>query len=143
MSLGFFLFIGILALGAVIAIVLSKFKDAKNYNSHGVPLGMEEQYQIALNPGSDGKPLMYDLTTCTHCVRVHEFLKKRDIAHHDITVDHFIGKARAEIVAKLRTYNPKASFPTLVFPDGKVVIGFRESELRAALGLDSNEDSDK
>lgn len=143
MSFGFCLFIGILALGGVIAMLLSKYKDAKNYNSNGVPLGMEEQYQIALNPGSDGKPLMYDLTTCNHCVRVHEFFKKRGIAHHDITVDHFIGKARAEVVAKLRTYNPKASFPTVVFPDGKVIVGFKESALREALGIDSKENSDE
>lgn len=143
MSLGFFLIIGILACGAIVAIVLTRHKEAKNYNNNGVPFGMEEQYQIALNPGSDGIPLMYDLTTCNHCVRVHEFLKKHGIAHHDITVDHFAGKARAEVVAKLRSYNPKASFPTLVFPDGKVVIGFRESVLREAIGIGSKEDSDK
>ena len=140
MSSGFFLIIGILAFGALVAMFLAKRKEAKNYNDNGVPFGMEEQHQLALNPGSDGKPLLYNLTTCNHCVRVHAFLQKNGIEHHDVTVDHFAGQARVAVLAKLRSYNPRASFPTLVFPDGKVVVGFRESSLREAIGLEAKKD---
>ena len=140
MSSGFFLILGILAFGAIVATVLAKRKESKNYDSNGVPIGMEEQYQLALNPGADGQPLLYNLTTCNHCVRVHAFLEKNGIAHHDVTVDYFAGQARVEVLAKLRTYNPRASFPTLVFPSGQVVVGFRESALREAIGLEDKSD---
>lgn len=138
MSTELLIIVGILLIGSIVITVVSKLKESKNFDPRGVPHGMEEEYELALNPGSDGKPLMYNLTTCNHCVRVHDFLNQHGIAHHDITVDYFTGKARANIVAKIRSYNPKVSFPTLVFPDGKVVIGYREAMLAEAIGIEPN-----
>ncbi len=139
MSSGFFLIMGILVLAPVGFMLLTKYRDFKHYGHSGIPEGMEEQYQMAIAPGSDGKPLMYNLTTCRHCVRVHDFLNKHGIAHHDVTVDHFGGEARTKVVATLRAYNPNASFPTLVFPDGKVIIGYKENALCEAFGLNVEE----
>ena len=136
MSVGLYLIIGIFVCGGIIAIVLRKYKtEAEHYENNGIPVGMEEEYQLALNPGADGKPLLYNLTTCTHCVRVHDFFDAHGIAHNDITVDYFVGPARSDVLAKLRTYNPRSSFPTVVFPDGTVVVGYKESALREAIGI--------
>ncbi len=126
----------ILAIAVIVFIAVYKVnqkKSTKNYTTNGIPFGMEGQYDLALNPGVDGKALLYDLTTCSHCIKVHNYLEKHNIDHHDVPVDHFIGEARKQVLAKLKTYNPKASFPTLVFPDGKVVIGYKENALQDAI----------
>ena len=38
---------------------------------------------------------------------------------------------------KVRAFNPRGSFPTIVMPGGKTVVGFREQLLREALLHDS------
>ncbi len=136
MSTGILLIIGVLVIGLILFLVINKKTHKKNYHSNGIPIGMEKEYDILINPGQDGKPVLYDLTTCNHCVRVHEFLMKHKIEHHDISVDLFEGEARRNIVEKIKTYNPRISFPTLVMPDGKVVIGYREKLLMETLGLE-------
>lgn len=119
----------IIFVAAVITGIISKKNNSANHNEYGVPFGAEEKYKLALNPCTDGKPLMYDLTTCRHCVRVQDFLTKNGVEYNDVLVDRFIGNARIEVVAKLKEYNPKASFPTVVFPDGTIIIGYRETLL--------------
>lgn len=133
MSYGFLLFIVLLGGALGITAFLNNRKKAKLFDADGVPKGKRAEFDIALTPGSDGLPLMYDLTTCRHCVRVHSFLLERGIDHHDVYVDHFTGEARALLVEKVRSYNPKISFPTLVFPNGTVIIGYKESEMIQAI----------
>ncbi len=123
----------IIFVAAVVTGIISKKNNPTNHNEHGVPLGAEEKYIVALNPCSDGKPLMYDLTTCRHCVRVQDFLTKNGVEYNDVLVDRFIGKARTEVVAKLKEYNPRASFPTVVFPDGTIIVGYRETLLQETI----------
>ena len=52
-------------------------------------------------------------------------------------VDEFNGRDRSDLMDKVRSYNPRGSFPTIVLPGGKVVVGFREQLLREALFHDS------
>lgn len=125
--------IGVLFVAAFLTGVISKKNSKKNHDEHGIPFGKEENFALALEPCKDGKPLMYDLTTCRHCVRVQDYLQKYGVEFNDVLVDRYIGQAREEIIAKLKTYNPKASFPTVVFPDGSVVIGYREAVLLEAV----------
>ena len=40
-------------------------------------------------------------------------------------------------MAKLRSFNPRGSFPTLVLPDGQVLVGFREAQARKLFGLEN------
>lgn len=133
MTNGMLVIIGILFISAIFAGLLTKKNDKKNHDEHGIPFGKEENFALALEPCKDGKPLMYDLTTCRHCVRVQDFLNKHGVEFNDVLVDRYLGKARQEILAKLKTYNPKASFPTVVFPDGSVVVGYREALLEEAI----------
>lgn len=134
MSVGFYLIVGMLVVGGLSVMFIKKRKESQE-EGEDIPAGMEEAYKLALDPGSDGKPLLYNLTTCTHCVRVHDFFDAHGIEHNDIVVDLFRGQARSDVAAKLRVYNPRASFPTVVFPDGTVVIGYKESALREAIGI--------
>jgi hypothetical protein len=44
------------------------------------------------------------------------------------------GDERAAILEDVRKFNPRCSFPTIVIGD-KVIVGFKENEIREALGL--------
>ena len=101
----------------------------------GTPRGMEELYSCGVDPCACGVPVMYTLHTCRHCVRLKDFLVEHGIEHRLVYVDEFENPARKEIMATLRSHNPRGSFPTLVVPDGRSVVGFREEAVKELLGL--------
>lgn len=101
----------------------------------GIPVGKEELFEIGTHPAEDGIPVMYTLTTCRHCVHLKDFLDAHSITFHIVYVDDFENLARATIMEVLRANNPRGSFPTFIVPGGTVVVGFREPQIRAALGL--------
>lgn len=102
----------------------------------GIPQGMEEEYRCGVDPCGCGMPVMYTLHTCRHCVRLKNFLDQHGIAHRLIYVDDFTESARRQIMMTLRSYNERGSFPTLVVPDGRSVVGFREDAVKKLLGID-------
>ncbi len=101
----------------------------------GVPVKRMDAYALGMQPGADGQAVMYTLRSCRHCVRLKKFLDAHHIPCHLVYVDEFTGAARAALMDRVRACNPRGSFPTLVLPDGRVVVGFREREVRAAYGL--------
>lgn len=101
----------------------------------GIPEGLEALYRSGVDPRSGNVPVMYTLHTCRHCVRLKDFLDKHKISHVLVYVDDFDEPARKELMNTLRTYNPRGSFPTLVTPDGRSSVGFREDAVKQLLGL--------
>ncbi len=102
-------------------------------NSAASTLSPEEAklYEEGLHPGEDGQALMYTLSVCRHCVSLKNWLIQHDIPFHEVYVDRYQGAERKALVEKLRSYNPRGSFPTLVLPGGeKSLVGFREAELK-------------
>jgi len=49
-------------------------------------------------------------------------------------VDLLTGDERKKVVEDVKKLNPKCSFPTIKIGD-KVVVGFKETEIKEALGL--------
>ena len=49
-------------------------------------------------------------------------------------VDLLEGEERKAILEDVRKWNPKCSFPTIVIGD-KVIAGFKENEIKEALGI--------
>ena len=96
---------------------------------------LEEEYKLGMDPCASGKPVMYTLQTCLHCVHLKHFLDDHGISHHLVYVDDFEGDQRRELMAKVRSLNPRGSFPTLVLPDGRVSVGFRETQIRKLFDL--------
>lgn len=80
------------------------------------------------------KVTLYALSTCNHCQALREFLEENEVPYDCIEVDGLFGKERREMIKLVRTFNRKGSFPTTVI-DSRVVVGFREDELREALAL--------
>jgi glutaredoxin-like protein NrdH len=51
-----------------------------------------------------------------------------------VDVDTLTGSEREEVMQEVMILNPRISFPTVVI-NGKVIVGFNETEVRRALGL--------
>jgi glutaredoxin len=49
-------------------------------------------------------------------------------------VDLLDTEERAAILEDVRKWNPRCSFPTIIIGD-KVIVGYREDEIKEALGL--------
>ncbi len=81
------------------------------------------------------KVMLYALSTCGWCKKAKIFLEDNDIEYDYIYVDELEGARRDEVMQVVRRWNPKGSFPTIVVDDAQAVAGFKEDELREALGL--------
>ena len=77
---------------------------------------------------------LYTLSTCSHCRATKEFLDDCSVKYDFEDVDLLEGEERKAILADVRKWNPKCSFPTIVIGD-KVIAGFKEDEIKEALGI--------
>ena len=82
----------------------------------------------------DATVKMYTLSTCSHCRRTKEFFRDQGIDFEFIDVDLLAGDDRKTTVEIVRKINPRVSYPTIIIGD-TIIIGFRENEIREALGL--------
>ncbi len=81
------------------------------------------------------KPVkMYTLSTCSHCKATKKFLDSCAVQYEFTDVDLLDGEERITILEDIRQWNPNCTFPTIIIGD-TVVIGYREDEIREALGL--------
>ena len=78
--------------------------------------------------------MLYTLSTCSHCKATKEFLNDCSVKYDFEDVDLLQGEERKAILEDVRKWNPKCSFPTIVIGN-KVIAGFKEDEIREALGL--------
>lgn len=74
------------------------------------------------------------LSTCSHCKATKKFLDECMVKYDATDVDRLSGKEREAALEEVRKLNPNCSFPTIIIGD-KVIVGFRENEIRKALGL--------
>jgi glutaredoxin-like protein NrdH len=77
---------------------------------------------------------LYSLSTCSHCKSTKKLLNDCTVLYEFIDVDLLEGEERQAILEDVRKFNPKCSFPTIIIGD-KVIIGFKEEEIKGALGL--------
>ena len=56
------------------------------------------------------------------------------LAYDYVYVDLLEGQDKSEVMGILKQHNPKASFPTLAINNKKSIIGFKEGEIKKALG---------
>ena len=87
-------------------------------------------------PGIDrGKVVMYGLSTCVWCKRTKQLLTDLGVDFDYIYVDRLDGEEEDQAVEEIRRFNPSASFPTTVINGEKAIVGFKEKEIRKALGF--------
>lgn len=77
---------------------------------------------------------IFSLSTCSHCKATKKLLGDCTIKYDFVDVDLLQGDERAAIIEEIKKFNPSCSFPTVIIGD-KVIVGFKEKEIREALGL--------
>ena len=80
----------------------------------------------------NGKIILYALSTCQWCRMTRDLLSSLGVKYDYAYVDLLKGKDRDQAVNEVKSHNPSVSFPTVVIGD-KVIVGFREKEIREAL----------
>lgn len=77
---------------------------------------------------------MYTLSTCVHCKAAKKMLNDYSIKFDFTDVDLLEGQEREDMIAEVKMINERCSFPTILIGN-KVIVGFKEDEIREALGL--------
>ena len=81
-----------------------------------------------------GPVMLYALSTCGWCAKTKDLLRQMGVAFDYTFVDLLEGKEQEEAIGMVEKYNPAGSFPTLVLDNKRAIVGFREQEIREALG---------
>ncbi|MEW6614207.1 MAG: glutaredoxin family protein [Thermodesulfobacteriota bacterium] len=77
---------------------------------------------------------LYTLSTCSHCKAAKNLMDDLNVKYEFTDVDMLSGKERAAILEEVKKYNSACSFPTIIIGN-KVIVGFKEKEIKEALGL--------
>lgn len=83
---------------------------------------------------TDKKVKVFSLSTCSHCKSTKKLLSECTIQYDFVDVDLLEGDERKAILADVKKFNPKCSFPTIIIGDD-VIVGYKEKKIKEALGL--------
>lgn len=75
---------------------------------------------------------LYALSTCGHCKNAKRFLDEMNVDYDATEVDLTSGEERQTLIEEIKQVNPSLTFPTVVI-GSKVIIGFKEQEIKEAL----------
>ncbi|OGO17604.1 MAG: NrdH-redoxin [Chloroflexi bacterium RBG_16_50_11] len=81
-----------------------------------------------------GKVMLYALSTCGWCKKTRELLAELGVEYDYTYVDLLKGEEQNAVIKEIQKYNPACNFPTLVIDSKKCIIGFKEDDIREALG---------
>lgn len=81
---------------------------------------------------NDVKVKLYSLSTCSHCKSTKKLLTDRSIPFDQVDVDLLKGAERKAMIAEVKKYNPKCSFPTVIIGE-TVIVGYKEKDIKEAL----------
>ena len=74
---------------------------------------------------------IFTLSTCGWCRKTKDLLNELKVQYEYIDMDKIDGLDQSTARAELKKHNPRASFPTIVIDDGKIVIiGYKDDEIR-------------
>ena len=79
------------------------------------------------------KVMLYALSTCVWCLKTKALLDELRVDYNYIDVDLTEGVEKEAVKKKLKRWNPKMSFPTLVLDNRKCIVGFDEESIRGNL----------
>lgn len=95
----------------------------------------EPEHETPAEGGGSPDVKVYSLSTCSHCKAAKKFLGECTIKYDFVDVDLLEGDERKAIVEDVRKFNPRCSFPTIIIGE-KVIVGFKENEIKEALGME-------
>ncbi len=77
---------------------------------------------------------VFSLSTCSHCKSTKRLLSDCTVQYDFIDIDLLDGEERKAIIADVKKFNPKCSFPTIIIGE-TVIVGHKEDKIREALKL--------
>ena len=77
---------------------------------------------------------LYTLSTCSHCKSTKSLLNQCNVVYDFVDLDLLEGDERKAILEDVKKLNPRCTFPTIKIGE-RVIVGFKENEIREALGL--------
>ncbi len=78
--------------------------------------------------------MLYALSTCIWCKKTKKLLDALGVEYRYYFVDQLTGAEEDEVMAQVKRHNPECTFPTLVIDGKRCIVGFKDPELRKALG---------
>jgi glutaredoxin-like protein NrdH len=78
--------------------------------------------------------MLYALSTCVWCQKTKKLLDDLGVEYDYEYVDQLHGDEREKAIQKITAWNPSCSFPTLIIDNEKYIAGYKENEIREALG---------
>ena len=81
-----------------------------------------------------GKVMLYALSTCVWCKKTRALLEDLGIEFDYVYVDLLSGDEKETALKEILKHNPDGAMPTLVINDQKCIVGFKETDIREALG---------
>ncbi len=78
--------------------------------------------------------MLYGLSTCGWCQRTKKLLDELGVEYDYVFVDELTGADRDKAVKEVSAWNPGVSFPTVVIDSSRGIVGYKEAEIREALG---------
>ncbi len=82
-----------------------------------------------------GKIMLYALSTCGWCRKTKELLDNLGLEYYYTYMDLIEGKEKENALKDLRKWNPRYSYPTIIINDKTCVVGFKEDEIKKAIGI--------
>jgi glutaredoxin-like protein NrdH len=89
---------------------------------------------IHVDGKNKGKVMLYALSTCGWCKKTKALLGELGVEYDYTDVDLLEGAEQDAVVKEIMKWNPASNFPTIVIDSKKCIIGFKEDEIREALG---------
>ncbi len=77
---------------------------------------------------------LYSLSTCSHCKSCKRLLGECGVEYEFTDVDLLPEQERHEVIEEIKRLTARCAFPTVIIGE-RVIVGFREEEIRSALGL--------
>jgi len=81
-----------------------------------------------------GDIMLYAISTCPWCRKTKKLLDDLGVAYDYVYIDNLSGNEREEIMREVANYNPSRSFPTIIINNERCIIGYKENEIRRAVG---------
>jgi glutaredoxin-like protein NrdH len=81
-----------------------------------------------------GKVMLYALSTCGWCKKTKALLSELEVEYDYTDVDLLQGEEQNATIREIQKFNPDCNFPTLVIDGKKCIVGYKESDIREALG---------
>ena len=80
-----------------------------------------------------GHVMLFALSTCGWCKRTKGLLEDMKVDFYYTDVDLLQGAERTEAIDAIKKWNPRCSFPSLVYNDSQCIIGFDETKIKEIL----------